>query len=391
MSDWGSTRFGDLYLEPSRNGISVSKSLRGDGYPMVNMKELFTHDILTNQHGELVPLTDSELTRWALADGDLLFGRRSLVLAGAGKVSLVKNPAVGTVFESSIIRSRLDRKAASPEFYFYFFRSGSGRELMETIVEQTAVAGIRSSDLAQLTVPLPPLPEQRRIAAVLTALDDLIDTNRELIGALKQEALAAFDAASESGEIVAFGEIATQVRAGVSGEQLAAGTPYLGLEHFATGGGGITGVGDAGAVGSNKTRFRAGDVLYGKLRPYFRKHDRPGFDGVATTESWVLRPQNGWGAASLDAIVSRPEFTEFAMSGSGGTKMPRASWDHVTTMPVSVPAAAIRGALDDRLEILWRARVELTAEIADLTHTRDELLPLLMSGAVRVREDLAVA
>jgi type I restriction enzyme S subunit len=358
---------------------------------MVNMKELFAHDVISDQHGELVPLSASEIERWSLADGDLLFGRRSLVRSGAGKVSLVKQPPASTVFESSLIRSRLDRRQADPAFYFYFFRSGPGRDLMETIVEQTAVAGIRSSDLGNLIVPTPPLAEQRRIAAVLCSLDDLIESHRETIASLRALAIAALNAASVEGDVVPFAEVALLVRDGVARGDLEPGTPYLGLEHFGLDGEGIIGVGDAGAVVSNKTRFQSGDVLYGKLRPYFRKHDRPGFDGVCTTEIWVLRPRGAWGGATLNAIVARREFTEFAMAGSGGTKMPRASWDHVGCMPVRVPPESSRLGLDEQLEALWRAQVGLADEVADLIRTRDELLPLIMSGAIRVNESLQVA
>lgn len=390
MTEWSTAPFGELYLEGSRNGISVSKSDRGSGVPMVNMKELFANDVITDQHSDLVPIDESQLDKWSLIDGDLLFGRRSLTLAGAGKVSIVRKPPHRSVFESSMIRVRLDPSNAVPSFYYYLFKSHSGRQIMETIVEQVAVAGIRSSDLARVKVPVPPVDEQRRIASVLGALDDLIETNRQAIADLRSVAQASFDAASRDGDVVPFSEIAVQVRDSVSGPDLISGTPYLGLEHFATDGGGITGRGDASDVDSNKSRFRAGDVLYGKLRPYFRKVDRPGFDGVCSTEIWVLRPLAAWSAAMLDAIVSRPEFTEFAMAGSGGTRMPRANWNHVETMPVAVPSEMYRAKLDTHLEDLWRARVQLSEEIADLTTARDELLPLLMSGKVRVSADLAV-
>ena len=147
---------------------------------MVNMRELFAHDFLSDQATELVPISPESLAKWRLEDGDLLFGRRSLTLEGAGKCSIVVMPPVPTVFESSLIRVRLDQRRACPRFFFYLFKSRLGRTLIETIVEQVAVAGIRSSDLARLHVPVPPIHVQRQIAGVLGALDDLIEANHRI-------------------------------------------------------------------------------------------------------------------------------------------------------------------------------------------------------------------
>lgn len=275
-------------------------------------------------------------------------------------------------------------------FLRYFLESPTGQHRLAARATGTTASGIRQSQLVQVEVPLPLWDEQRRIAAVLEVLDDLVETNRRSVAALRALAVSTLDAASVRGDVVTFSQIAAQARDGVSGSALRAGTPYLGLEHFEPDGGGIAGRGDAGDVDSAKSRFRAGDLLYGKLRPYFRKFDRPGFDGVCSTEIWVLRPQPGWGAATLDAIVSRPGFTEFAMAGSGGTRMPRASWAHVETMPVAVPQEPVRSALNTQLEQIWRTRVALLEEVGELVRTRDELLPLLMSGAVRVSTSMAV-
>lgn len=183
-SEWGQSKFSDLYQEPSRNGISVPKALRGTGAALVNMRELFAMDSIGEvPHAERVPLPEGREHLWELQDGDLLFGRRSLVLAGAGRCALVRSSGQRRTFESSLIRVRLDPTKADPRFYFYYFRSPMGLRNMATIVEQVAVAGIRSSDLGRLSVPLPSLDVQRRIAGVLGRLDDLIDTNWRLVSA----------------------------------------------------------------------------------------------------------------------------------------------------------------------------------------------------------------
>jgi type I restriction enzyme S subunit len=81
--------FEHFYSEPSRNGVYKPAQFRGQGIRMVNMGELFGHEFVGNQIMERVELSDEELIRSQLQDGDLLFGRRSVVEEGAGKCCLV--------------------------------------------------------------------------------------------------------------------------------------------------------------------------------------------------------------------------------------------------------------------------------------------------------------
>src|SRR5207248_7866058 len=122
----------------------------------------------------------------SLKRGDLLFARRSFVLEGAGKCSIVGCLPEPMTFESSMIRARLDRSLALPEFFFYFFKSPLGRGAMASIATRTAVSGITGTNLATLPVPLPPLNTQRKIASVLSAYDALIENNRRRIKLLEQ-------------------------------------------------------------------------------------------------------------------------------------------------------------------------------------------------------------
>lgn len=182
------TEFETLYASPSRNGIYKQKQFHGSGCRIVNMGELFGFDFISNQEMNRVQLTDSEMLSSTLEDGDLLFGRRSLVEAGAGKCSLVVRPSEPLTFESSIIRIRLNKKLANPKFYFYYFLSPAGRGRVRSIVSGTNVKGIRGSDLKKLRVQLPKKTAQDRIAEVLTTYDDLIENNRRRMALLEKSA-----------------------------------------------------------------------------------------------------------------------------------------------------------------------------------------------------------
>jgi type I restriction enzyme S subunit len=183
--------FSSLYEVPSRNGVSYPKRSRGSGVPMVNMRELFAFDRIANQEMERAPLTARELRDCLLQEGDLLFARQSLVREGAGRVVYVDEGPDRT-WEGHLIRVRLDHSRALPRYYFYYFRSPSGRAQIETIVEQVAAAGIRGSDLGSLSVLIPTLPHQKAIAEVLSALDDKIEADRQSVASAERLANTLF-------------------------------------------------------------------------------------------------------------------------------------------------------------------------------------------------------
>lgn len=177
-------RFGDLYAEDSRNGLTKPSRVRGSGYKMINMGELFANDRIFDIPMELVPLKDSEKKNAKVEKGDLLFARQSLVLEGAGKCSIVMEVSPLTVFESHIIRIRLKSDIADPLFYYYYFKSPFSP--IKTIVSQCAQAGIRGSELQELEVAHPPIEWQKIISTHLSRYDELIENNRRQVELLEE-------------------------------------------------------------------------------------------------------------------------------------------------------------------------------------------------------------
>jgi type I restriction enzyme S subunit len=159
---------------------------------MVNMGELFAYPRIRNISMDLVPI-DVKEHPYLLEAGDLLFARQSLVLSGAGQCSIFLGNDAPTVFESHLIRCRLNQIRSNPLFYFYFFRSPDGRRVIEAIVEQGAGAsGIRGSDLVNVQVPNPPKQVQDEVAGLLGSIDDRITLLRETNTTLEAIAQALF-------------------------------------------------------------------------------------------------------------------------------------------------------------------------------------------------------
>ena len=149
--------------------------------------------------------------------------------------------------------------------------------------------------------------------------------------------------------------------------------PYIGLEHIGEDSLQLRGIGDASEVSSTKTRFSPGDVLFGKLRPYFRKVVQPNFTGICSTDIWVARPLDAVSQEYLFYLMASSDFVDFASAGSEGTRMPRAKWDHVARYSTRVPSLAaqrqitsVLKALDERIELSRRMCATLEAMASTL-------------------------
>ena len=154
-----------------------------------------------------------------------------------------------------------------------------------------------------------------------------------------------------------FGDCASLVRESVDPADML-GVPYIGLEHIGEQSLSLTGHGYSDDVSSTKTLFVEGDILFGKLRPYFRKVIIAPFDGMCSTDIWVVRPKANIDAKYLFYWMASRDFVDASMRGSEGTKMPRAQWEFVSRFERLVPPletqqaiACILGALDDKIEL----------------------------------------
>ncbi len=137
--------------------------------------------------------------------------------------------------------------------------------------------------------------------------------------------------------------------------------PYIALEHIVESGLRLQGIGDSNTIASNKFRFNSDCFLFGKLRPYFRKLFRPNFEGICSTDIWVVKPRGENDKDFLFYFFANQEFVDFTYSGSSGTRMPRADWKFVGESNWNFPEpteqkaiAEVLSSLDDKIDLLHR-------------------------------------
>ena len=150
------------------------------------------------------------------------------------------------------------------------------------------------------------------------------------------------------------------------------------LEHISKDTGRLIGSTNSDTQLSTKTVFKKGQVLFGKLRPNLKKYIYCAFDGVCSSEIWVLAPQRNIYPKFLFYLVQQEKFIASACIVSG-SKMPRADWNYVSNIPFSIPPLSEQKTIADILQT-WDTAIEKTeALIAAKEKQFDWLTTLLMN------------
>lgn len=143
---------------------------------------------------------------------------------------------------------------------------------------------------------------------------------------------------------------------------------YIGMEHIEQETLRLTEIGSSNDVTSTKFLFKANDVLFGKLRVYFRKVAKPKFNGICSTDIWVFRAKEDFDQNFLFYFLANWDFINTADGGEGGTRMPRADWNFLSTTKWNVPLlpeqkaiAGVLSSLDDKIDLLHRQNKTLEA------------------------------
>jgi type I restriction enzyme S subunit len=186
-SDWPISSLGELY--DFKNGANGDKSIYGRGIPFINVLEPISHSHISNsQITGKIDLNQSIIDLYRVRFGDIVLNRTSETQEEVGLIA-VYNDHEPAVFGGFVIRGRPKSNKVEPKFAGYAFRSPFVRRQIIAKGQGAVRANIGQTELRNIQVPLPPLPEQRAIAEALSDIDDLINSLDKLIAkkrAIKQ-------------------------------------------------------------------------------------------------------------------------------------------------------------------------------------------------------------
>ena len=188
------------------------------------------------------------------------------------------------------------------------------------------------------TFPIHYQKNRHKIAAILSAYDDLIESNTRRIRILEEMAQALYRewfvkfrfprhekvkmVESEMGmvpegwEVRRLGDIAKETRRSVQPEKIKPETPYIGLQHIPRKSIALAEWGMASEVKSTKLSFKSGEILFGKIRPYFHKVGVAPLDGVCSSDTIVISPKDSDYFSIVLACVSSEDFVNHATQTS---------------------------------------------------------------------------
>lgn len=154
------------------------------------------------------------------------------------------------------------------------------------------------------------------------------------------------------------------------------------LEHISSETGELLGFINSNNQKSIKNIFKKNQIIYGKLRPYLKKYWFAKFDGVCSSEFWVL---NGKEIENkyLYFFIQTEKFNQIA-NVSSGSKMPRADWNYMSLFEVFIPhyipeqqkIASFLTAVDKKIEIVAK-------KIKHLESYKKGLMQKLLTGEIR--------
>lgn len=161
--------------------------------------------------------------------------------------------------------------------------------------------------------------------------------------------------------------------------------PYVGLEHIVRDGQALAGFGHATDTTSLKSRFMAGDVLYGRLRPNLNKVVVAPWDGMASTDIVILRPNALIKSDYLLNILASNNFVDYAVSRAKGTNLPRLSTESLLDYVAAIPPISAQERTLDALGVQMIGLRSIRDKLQQVRRLADKALPKILAAAVEGR------
>ena len=183
---WDTASLRELAVGGISNGVFKQPSRVGRGVPLINVSDLYGDFGVALSNCELFDADAAELSRFRVRAGDIFFTRSSLNLAGIAHCNVLRESPEEAVYECHLMRVRPNQGRVLPALLALLCRGPAARSFFMARAKQTTMTTIAQPDVLPLEIPLPPLPEQRRIAEILDTLDHAIRKTEQVIAKLQQ-------------------------------------------------------------------------------------------------------------------------------------------------------------------------------------------------------------
>ena len=361
-----------------------------------------------DENGELLPglgMTAANVEpQYFLRDGDLLFARSGNTV---GKSYLHESGQVPypCFYAGYMIRFRFSEKVL-PKYVFAFTQTPYYHEWVSAIQRSAGQPNINAQEYRSLEIPLPPLPEQRKIVAeldaayaakraadekatkLLASIDDMVLNELGIAKLPKPDTslssriftVPAKEVLNGRLDPIAYQSMRRQfyknVRAGtyevlrlneivdVDRRQTDSldGLRYVGLENINGEDGSYCPTNDKESI-STAVLFQKGEILFPKLRPYLNKVWLSDFDGAASTEFFPLIP-TGVSAEYLIVYLRLTQVARVMTLLMTGNTLPRVQLEDVLSLPVPIPPRSVQDRIASTASSIRAKARKLKADAA---------------------------
>ena len=263
--------------------------------------------------------------------------------------------------------------------------------------------------LRQVPTSMPPLSTQRKIAAVLSAYDNLIENNTrrikivgDLAAAIYREWFVEFRFPGPGGvemrkselglipqgwEIEQLGDIIENIKEKVKPGEHLEPLPYVPIDCIPRRSIALTEYKPSNEARSSLIAFKRNDILFGAMRSYFHKVIFAPFDGITRQTCFVLRSKNPNNYPFDLFTMFQDSTVKYSSNHSTGSTIPYATWDGaLVRMPIVKPPNPLIERFGSIVRPMLDSIRRLMMQNANLRETQNLLLPKLISGEIDVSE-----
>ncbi|EJE4161389.1 restriction endonuclease subunit S [Vibrio parahaemolyticus] len=167
------------FTEEHKQGYYTKNPYSEQGTYLIRITDLNNPKIDYSDMPRLV-VDEKEYDQFKVKVGDFLFARSGAI----GRYGIVSK-SYPSVFASYLIRFRFDESLVSTRYFGYAYESDICQSQLAAITQGSSNININADNIKSLSVPFPPLPEQKKIAAILTSVDEVIEKTQAQIDKLK--------------------------------------------------------------------------------------------------------------------------------------------------------------------------------------------------------------
>ena len=373
MSEWKEYKLGEI--ADVQTGPFGSQLHQSDyvsvGVPSIMPLNIGNRmDISTDKIAYITEEDATRLARYRVKEGDIVYSRRGDV----EKCAYIKEKESGWLCGTGCLRIRIGSKKADSKFVAYYLSTDEMKIWISNNAVGTTMPNLNSSILQQVPLSLPSIEEQRRIASILTSLDDKIDLLRRENATLEAMAETLFrqwfvEEAKEDWEEIT---LANLIDIG-SGK---------GLQRADFIENGLYSV-----LGANGEIGRTNKFLV-------NERDRIIYTGRVGTLGNVFRLEYTKAWLSDNTLVIRPKeyynFVYFVLKSSRlqdfnvGSTQPLIRQTDIKEIELALPNSDTLNAFEKECDLIYDKVGNNNKQIQTLIQTRDELLPRLMCGELKV-------